>query len=211
MLRNRIRGYVALAVLLLAGAAALAQAAREFSAVIVENSNGKTTRQKIFVGHDRMRVDPDAATAADGAVVILDFSRSAGYVLMPAQKTFIELSGLKPEGTGRMNFLTPADLTHPCDVLRLPGEAAGKNVPCRKDESVMLMGRMATQWTGTLPNGKEGHVWIDTRLGFLLKLETPDTSIELLDIQEGTQPAALFEVPAGYMRLQVGSTTGSEK
>jgi hypothetical protein len=47
-------------------------------------------------------------------------------------------------------------------------------------------------------------VWVDTKLHCVVKTDGAEGSIEPQNIQEGPQPASLFEVPAGYTKFDMG-------
>lgn len=193
-------GYFALLfTIMLLGACAWAQAAREFSAIIVQNTDGKTVRQKLFVGKSKIRIEPESATA-DAAILLLNFSAGASYVLMPYQKKYVEVSGLEPAGKGQMRFLTLTDPQHPCDVLPQSGQA---KLPCKEVGHVAVDGRSSAKWAATLPDGKIAYVWIDALLTFPIKLEAPGNRVQIESIHEGVQEPSLFEIPAGYTRLQL--------
>ena len=46
--------------------------------------------------------------------------------------------------------------------------------------------------------------WLDPKLRFPVKWQGKDGSGEMRNIQEGPQPASLFEVPAGYTKMDMG-------
>ena len=47
--------------------------------------------------------------------------------------------------------------------------------------------------------------WIDRKLRFLVKTESAKgRGMELRNIQEGPQQASLFEIPAGYKKIEMG-------
>jgi hypothetical protein len=54
-------------------------------------------------------------------------------------------------------------------------------------------------------------VWVDPKLGFLLRLDAPGNKIELRDIREVAQQPELFEVPSGYSKLQIGAAPSATK
>lgn len=193
-------------VLLLAGSG-LGQAKREFSATVVQESDGKSSQQKIFVGTGNMRIEPQGT--GDQAVVILDFAQGISYVLMPTQKAYFQVAGLRSDS---MRFLNVVDPSNPCDGLFQPkaGNAATK-IPCKQGDSDTVNGRPAIRWTATVSEGKEAYVWVDAKLGFLVRLDGPGNKIELQNIHEGMQQPDLFEVPSGYSKVQAGPAPGATK
>jgi hypothetical protein len=42
--------------------------------------------------------------------------------------------------------------------------------------------------------------WVDTKLGYVIRMEGMGVVTELQNIQEASQPASLFELPAGYQK-----------
>lgn len=200
MFQSRTRLVVLLSLLM---GAALAQAQVEFSAVMVQSARGAITREMVFSGKTRMRIEPDASQA-NAPIVLLDFNQGTSFLLMPYQKSFIEISG--PEGAAKqpMTFLKPVNPARPCDSL-VP-DARNRAIPCRSSGRTKLNGRTVTKWVGTLPGGKEGYIWIDNKLNLIVKLETPGNVVELRDIQEKAQDPVLFEIPNGYSRVRMGPT-----
>jgi hypothetical protein len=195
--------------LLLAGSG-LGQAKTEFSATVIQESDGKSSQQRIFVGTSNMRIEPQGA--GDQAVVILDFARGISYVLMPVQKTYVEVAGLRDDSTRQMRFLNIIDPSNPCDALLQPksGNMATK-IPCKQGGSDTVNGRAAIKWIATVSEGKQAYVWVDPKLGFLLRLDAPGNKIELQDIREVAQQPELFEVPSGYSRLQIGAAPSTTR
>jgi hypothetical protein len=56
---------------------------------------------------------------------------------------------------------------------------------------------------GVSNKGQKHYVWVDTKLHCVVKTDEGG-GIELRNIQEGPQPASLFEVPAGYTNFDMG-------
>jgi hypothetical protein len=189
---------------------AAGQSKTEFSATLIQASDGKSTQQKLFVGTGKMRVE--AQGAGDQAVMILDFARGVSYVLMPAQKAYVEITGLRDDSTRQMRFLNVIDPSNPCDALLQPksGDAITK-IPCKQGGSDTVNGRDAIKWIATLAEGKEAYVWVDAKLGFLVRVDEPGNKIELQNIHEGTQQAELFEIPSGYSKVLIGTAPSTTR
>lgn len=66
-----------------------------------------------------------------------------------------------------------------------------------------LNGRDTVKYEGVSKKGEKMHVWVDTKLHVVVK--TDEGGFELRNIQEGSQPASLFEVPAGYTKFDMGA------
>ena len=66
-----------------------------------------------------------------------------------------------------------------------------------------LNGRQVETWqVSQAVDGRilSGHVWVDSRLSVLSKMESPGGTVELQNIREEPQPDGLFSIPAGYVR-----------
>jgi len=48
-------------------------------------------------------------------------------------------------------------------------------------------------------------MWLDPKLRFPVKWEGKNGSGELRNIQEGSQPSSLFEIPSGYTKFDMGA------
>ena len=48
------------------------------------------------------------------------------------------------------------------------------------------------------------NVWIDQKLHFPIKSVSEDSTWELTNIKEGEPDASLFEIPAGYHKMDMG-------
>jgi hypothetical protein len=59
------------------------------------------------------------------------------------------------------------------------------------------------KYEATNASGEISHFWLDSKLRFPIKWQGKNSDGELRNIQEGAQPAALFEVPAGYTEMKM--------
>ena len=67
-----------------------------------------------------------------------------------------------------------------------------------------MNGREHRQVRGDERQGETGAVWLDPKLRFPAKWQGKNGGGELRNIQEGSQPASLFEIPAGYTNVRYG-------
>jgi hypothetical protein len=86
--------------------------------------------------------------------------------------------------------------------------AGGESAVRRYVGREQLNGREAEHWEISEPqaNGKNlvWQYWEDPRLHAALKQDIPGIQFyELRNIREGGQPAALFQIPAGYREVPV--------
>jgi hypothetical protein len=187
--------------LLLLGSMALAQT--EFSADIVNESKGGST--KVYFGKDKMRFDsPDGEDRSSGGAAILDFSNNKMIVLMAKQHMYMEMPQQMLEKRGMYTFFRTGDVENACsDWLKLPENKGGA---CHKVGNETVNGRSTVKYEGTNSKGETGFVWIDPKLRFPVKWQGKnEVGGELRNIQEGSQPSSLFEVPAGYTKFDMGA------
>jgi hypothetical protein len=75
---------------------------------------------------------------------------------------------------------------------------------CHKVGNESVNGRSTVKYEATSTSGEVSHFWLDPKLRFPVKWEGKDSSGELRKIQEGSQPASLFEIPAGFTKMDIG-------
>ena len=73
---------------------------------------------------------------------------------------------------------------------------------CKKLGSERLNGRNTQKWEITSTRGGKGYLWVDPRLAFVIRMQDQEGLTELRNIEEGPQPPNLFELPAGYRRME---------
>jgi hypothetical protein len=92
------------------------------------------------------------------------------------------------------------------DWLQLPQNKGGS---CHKAGTETVNGRSCVKYEGTNANGETGTVWLDPKLRFPVKWQGKNSETwELRNIEEGSQPASLFEIPAGYTKFDMGGMGG---
>jgi len=196
-------------VLFLAGSLAVAQT--EFSADIVDNSpKGSRGPTKVYFGKDKMRFDsPDNGDPRGGGAVIFNLSNESWTVLMAKQQMYMEMPATMMENRGMFHFFMTGDPADACaDWLKL---AANKGGTCHKVGSEMVNGRSTIKYEGTNAKGEPGAAWFDTKLRFPVKWDGKNGGGEMRNIQEGPQPASLFEIPAGFTKVDMGKMGGMQR
>jgi hypothetical protein len=127
-------------------------------------------------------------------------------VLMNQQHMYMELSQQMASQRTAYNFFRTGDVEAACsDWMQLPQNKGGS---CRKIGSETVNGRSTVKYEGTNAKGETGDVWLDPKLRFPVKWEGKNGSWELRNIQEGTQPASLFEIPADYKKFDMPNMGG---
>jgi hypothetical protein len=185
-------------------AASFVAAQAEFSADIVDlQKPGPPTQAKIYFVKDKMRLEPQTASA-HGSVVIMNFATQTGTVLMAQQHMYMEIP-LQAQ-TQRMGyagaFFQAGDVENACGDWQKMGHTQGN---CHKVGSDTVSGRTTVKYETTNASGDVSHFWLDPKLRFPVKWEGKSNSGELRNIQEGAQAASLFQVPAGFTKMDMGA------
>lgn len=186
--------------------ASVAMAQTEFSGEIVDSHGQKTGKgpTKVYFGKDKMRFDPaENEDPRGGGSVIFDLNNESWLVLMPKQHMYMEMPAQMMEKRGMYSFFRTGDVENACsDWLKM---AANRGGTCHKVGNETVNGRNTVKYEGTNAKGETGSVWLDPKLRFPVKWEGKDGhSGEMRNIQEGSQPASLFEIPAGYQKFDMG-------
>ena len=188
--------------LLLAASFALAQA--EFSAEIVDlQKSGTTTTAKVYFARDKIRIESQGGPHGGGAVIV-NFATQTSIVLMAQQHMYMEVQAqTQNQRMGYANaFFRAGDVENACgDWQKM---ATNKGASCHKVGSETVSGRDTVKYETTSSSGEVSHFWLDPKLRFPVKWQGKNNDGELRHIQEGTQPASLFEVPAGFTKFDMG-------
>jgi len=186
----------------LALSAALVAGQAEFSAEIVDlQKSGAPVQAKVYFTKDKMRVEPQGAGAHGGGAVIVNFATQTSTVLMTQQRMFMEMPAQSQTQRLGYSFFQTGDIENACTDWQKTGHNQGNT--CRKIGSDTVNGRSAVKFETTNQNGEISHFWLDPKLRFPVKWDGKSSNGELRNIQEGGQPASLFEVPAGFTRMQL--------
>jgi hypothetical protein len=190
-------------VLMLAASFVLAQA--EFSAEIVDlQKPGTPTPAKIYFAKDKMRIESQTAGAHGGGAVIVNFATQTSMVLMSQQHMYMEMP--MQAQSQRMGFTAAffqtGDVENACGDWQKIGSHQGSS--CHKVGGETINGRSTVKYETANANGDVSHFWLDPKLRFPVKWEGKNSAGELRNIQEGTQPASLFEIPAGFTKMDMG-------
>jgi hypothetical protein len=190
--------------------AGFAFAQSEFSAEIVDHSaKGNTSTNKVYFGKDKIRFDSVGSGNRGTGAVIMDMSTVSYVVLMPQQHMYMEMPASAMENRGMFSFFRSGDIDNACsDWLKL---AANKGGSCHKDGSETVNGRSTVKYEGTNAKGESSAVWLDSKVRFPIKWDGKNGGGELRNIQEGSQPASLFQVPDGYTKMDIGGMMPQRK
>jgi hypothetical protein len=200
MTRTFCRTCCALAVILVA---TFALAQTEFSAEVVESQKGDAPQAKIYFGKDKMRFESAKKDPRGGGAMIINLATQTSTVLMEQQRMYMEMPAQMASQRNNYNFFRTGDVENACsDWL---AQARNKGGTCHKVGNETLNGRSTVKYEGTNARGESGAVWLDPKLRFPVKWQDKNGGGELRNIQEGSQPASLFEIPAGYTKFDMGS------
>jgi hypothetical protein len=157
-----------------------AQAA-DFSAEVVNTNQGQTTRAKIFIQTDKIRME----TPGTEEYTILRSDRKVIWIVIPEEKTYIEIQSPHVRGA----------------EVKMKGELK------REYLSSEIVNGYATQKYEVHYLDKDtvhkAHQWVASDLNYPIKISALDGSwnTEYRNIQVGPQANSLFEIPEGFDRV----------
>ena len=198
-MRSMIRACSVLALLL---AASFALAQTEFSADIYNNQK-PDSQAKIYFGKDKMRFESSKKDARGGGALIMNLATQTSTVVMDQQHMYMELPAQIAAQRNTYHFFRTGDVDSACsDWL---AQSWNKGGTCHKVGNETVNGRSTVKFEGTNSRGESGTMWLDPQLRFPVKWEGKNGSGELRNIQEGSQPSSLFEIPSGYTKFDMGA------
>jgi hypothetical protein len=200
MLR-RVACIFSLIALMLAASLVLAQT--EFSAEVVDlQKPGTPTQAKMFFAKDKIRIEAQGTNPHGGGVVIVNYATQTSIVLMPQQHMYMEMpvQGQSQRMAYASAFFAVGDVENACGDWQKMGH---QGATCHKVGSESVSGRSTVKYETTSASGDVSHFWLDPKLRFPVKWEGKNNSGELRNIQEGSLPASLFEVPAGFNKMEM--------
>jgi hypothetical protein len=186
-------------------AMALVAQAQDFSADVVNERGGDL--KKVYATKDKLRLDVAARNQTMGpTVLIVDEAQNKWIVLMAERRMYMDsLPAMMRTPTMYMLWRVD-DVGDACSQWKKIAEQAGTNKnwgSCTKVGSDTVNGRNTVKYEGVSSQGEKNHYWVDTKLHCVIKTDGSG-GIELRNIQEGSQAASLFEVPAGYTKMDMG-------
>lgn len=191
-----------LCVLSLVCAATFALAQTEFSADMFDSQH-PDSKGKIYFGKDKIRFEPAKKDARGGGAFIMNMATQTSTVIMDQQHMYMELPAQIAAQRNPYHFFRTGDVDSACaDWL---AQSWNKGGSCHKVGNDTVNGRNTVKFEGTNAQGESGTMWLDPKLRFPVKWEGKNNTWELRNIQEGSQPASLFEVPAGYTKYDMGA------
>jgi hypothetical protein len=191
--------------LLLAASFALAQA--DFSAEVVDlQKPASPATAKIYFAKDKIRIESQGGRQSGGAIIV-NFGAQTSIVLMPQQHMYMEMPAqTQGQRMGYVNaFFRAGDVENACgDWQKM---STNKGATCHKVGSETVSGRDTIKYETTSSSGEVSYFWLDPKLRFPVKWQGKSNDGELRHIQEGPLAASLFEVPAGFAKMDMGGMT----
>ena len=175
----------------------------EFSADLVyDDAGGRTAARsgKLNVADHKIRIEPPDFGIG---FFIVRSDAAAAYFVKPAQRVFMDAK----QSSELTQLLVPVDPDNPCRQWQAMAQIAGVTDQgtawhCERIGDESIAGRRTLKYRGISPRKDRYLIWIDPRIDFVARIEADDCStVEVANIQEGPQPAQLFEIPAGYLKF----------
>lgn len=183
--RNRIK-IKFLGLFLMAGFLAVNVFSQDFSADMVSKSQQGSFQGKIFVTKDKSRME------MQGSISISRMDKMIAWVLMPQQKTYMEMA-LQPQ-----NIVATADNKMPGEIKR---ELLGQESVEGRDTDKYKITYSDKQASNSV------YMWLDKKIKIPVKTEDVNGSwsVTYKNIKTENLDASLFEIPAGYKKMSMPS------
>lgn len=202
---RRMGVFFVLIACLVIGHRALAQ---EFSADVTSQRQTNTSVSKLYSSDNKVRLEIQTGNAAMGpSALILDEAQHKYVMIMAERHMYMDapVTMVKPLITQFWRVQDPNDA---CPQWKNVAQQAGTDQnwgSCTKIGPDTVNGRDTVKYEGVSKKGEKTHVWVDTKLHCVTKTDQSSGGFELKNIQEGSQPASLFEVPASYTKFDMGA------
>ncbi len=155
---------------------------------------------KMYVSRSHMRMDMSGQ--GHETVIIIDLANKTRYTLMPQQHMYMQSkAGDMPDRSAMAGIKPLADPSNPC--------ANSEGMTCKDLGVETVNGRVCEHWQMTDKQGNVSYLWVDHKLHSPIKSAFKsagqDSTWQLTNIQEGEPGALLFEIPAGYRKMDMGT------
>lgn len=183
--------------------ATFALAQTEFSAEVFDNQKADNPQAKIYFGKDKIRFESAKKDPRGGGAIIMNLAAQSSIVIMDQQHMYMDVPAQMASQRNPYHFFSTGDVDKACSDWM--AQSWNKGGTCHNAGTETVNGRSTVKLEGTNNKGEPGAVWLDPKLRFPVKWQGKNDSGELRNIQEGSQPASLFEPPAGYTKFDMGS------
>jgi len=156
---------------------------------------------KLYVSQQAMRMDMQGE-GPHQAIIITTFATKTVDILMPQQHMYMEhRASDNPMHRGPNTAdVHPYDPKNPC--------ASDPGTTCKNLGTETVNGRSCDHWQITHKDGNISDVWIDNKLHFPIKTVSQGSTWQLTNIKEGPQDPSLFQIPAGYQKMEMPNMGG---
>jgi len=207
---RRMVGFFCLLALVAVGRVVLAQ---DFSADVVSNRQGNNGGSgKFYSTRDKVRWEMQERDSRMGpTALVFDEAQGKSFVLIEQRHMYMDSLPMMMKMPALTQLWHVKDVDDACPQWKRVAEQTktDKNWgSCTKVGSDTVNGRSAVKYEGVSTKGDKTYYWIDTKLKCVTKSESGSGSFELRNIQEASQPASLFEIPAGYQKFDMGAMMG---
>jgi hypothetical protein len=187
--------------------------AQDFSADI--NATGNANFKKVYATADKVRIEGSLQQPGVGAIAwILDESKYKWFVLLEQRHVYLDSLPEAITGPVITQFWRVQDADDACPQWKKVAEQQGTAShwgSCTRVGDDTVNGRSTVKYEGADKEGKKSHYWVDRKLRCVIKTDQGNgDGIELRNIQEGSQPGSLFEIPAGYMKVDIATLMRSQ-
>lgn len=204
MLRLMLRLFSLLLLLFLASLVV----AQDFSADVITSRQGSAPG-KLYSTKNKVRWELAERNDRMGpSAIVLDEAQGKSFVILEQRHMYMDSMPWMLKTPVVSQFWHVQDVNDACPQWKRIAEQlkTDKNWgSCSKVGTDIVNGRSTVKYEGVSTNGDKTYYWLDTKLKCVIKTESGSGSFELRNIQEGSQPASLFEVPAGYTKFDMGS------
>ena len=182
--------------------------AQDFSADVV-NARGGERIKKIYSTKDKVRYEVAGQNQAMGpTAVIVDQTQNKWLVLLSERHMYMDSWPAMMKKPIITQYWHVQDVNDACTQWKKLAEQGDYQNwgSCTKIGSDTVSGRSTVKYEGVSSKGEKNYIWVDTKLHCVIKMDGgTGGGMELTNIQEGSQPASLFEVPGGYTKFDLGS------
>jgi hypothetical protein len=207
MIRSMVRVCFGMGVLF----AASLVVAQDFSADVVKAKNSDFS--KVYSSNGKARFEFEKQNQMMGSVAaIVDEAQHKFVLMLPERRMYMDTWPTMMNKPTILQYWHVEDVNDACPQWKKLAEQMDtyKNWgSCTKIGSDTLNGRSTVKYEGVSNKGEKNYIWVDTKLHSVIKMDGgTGGGIELTNIKEGSQPASLFEVPAGYTKVDLGALMG---
>lgn len=189
--------------------------AQDFSADVVTTKQNSGFK-KFYATKDKLRVDADPQEDRMGlTAMIVDETQNRWYVVFGSRHMYMDSLPTMIRKPLITQFWHVDDVDDACPQWKKFAEQEGTASnwgSCTRIGNDTVNGRSTVKYEGVDKQGSKVHYWVDRKLRCVIKGDGENGGgIELRNIQEASQPASLFEIPAGYTKVDPSALMRSQE